>query len=366
MMVSNKTKEIGKVIESYRLRPATQRDLPLFTMSCIGIAYVDLLPTYIGISYGAVGAIGSFGKFHSMFNEQSVEEQTEAFIERQYDKLPELIFLPAEKVIRESKTLLSSHTNRSDAHKILGAITEYYPKYMAVIGMFNCLWRYLGDRESKGKMTERDVKEISTRRNEVAVIYPRVEDVFMHTVTKLEEELGCEGDLLRYLTTSEMSSFLFNNRDLQVDELRKRREGYFYLRVRGEAKDRIYTGDVVNEVRQRFYTVDSGAVSSIQGFSAYGGVARGKVYLSSDAMNTPPEGFILVAPTTHPKDLPLIKQCMAIVTDEGGVLSHAAISAREFKKPCVISTKIASKVLKTGDLVEVNADKGIVTVLERN
>jgi phosphoenolpyruvate synthase/pyruvate phosphate dikinase len=53
------------------------------------------------------------------------------------------------------------------------------------------------------------------------------------------------------------------------------------------------------------------------------------------------------------------------VTNEGGLLSHAAIVARELKKPCIIGTKIATKVLKDGDLVEVNADTGVVTILKK-
>jgi pyruvate,water dikinase len=52
------------------------------------------------------------------------------------------------------------------------------------------------------------------------------------------------------------------------------------------------------------------------------------------------------------------------VTDEGGVTCHAAIVAREMKKPCIIGTKIATKVLKDGDLVEVDANKGVVKILK--
>ena len=57
---------------------------------------------------------------------------------------------------------------------------------------------------------------------------------------------------------------------------------------------------------------------------------------------------------------PFLKKFVAIITDEGGILSHAFVVARELKIPCVIGTKIATKVLKDGDKVEVNADKGIV------
>ena len=53
----------------------------------------------------------------------------------------------------------------------------------------------------------------------------------------------------------------------------------------------------------------------------------------------------------------------AFIIDAGGILSHAAIVARELKKPCVIGTKIAMNVLKDGQKVEVDADNGIVRIL---
>ena len=53
----------------------------------------------------------------------------------------------------------------------------------------------------------------------------------------------------------------------------------------------------------------------------------------------------------------------AIVTDEGGLTSHAAIISREYNKPCIVGTHIATQVLKDGDLVEVDAERGIVKIL---
>ncbi len=72
------------------------------------------------------------------------------------------------------------------------------------------------------------------------------------------------------------------------------------------------------------------------------------------------EGNILVANTTHPNYLMGMKKASAFVTDEGGIACHAAIVAREMKKPCIVGTRFATKSLKDGDLVEVNADIGVV------
>jgi len=76
------------------------------------------------------------------------------------------------------------------------------------------------------------------------------------------------------------------------------------------------------------------------------------------------KGEILVTDETDASFLPLMKKAKAFITDEGGILCHAAIVAREMKKPCVVGTKIASRVLKNGDWLEID-EKGEVRVLRR-
>jgi pyruvate,water dikinase len=68
---------------------------------------------------------------------------------------------------------------------------------------------------------------------------------------------------------------------------------------------------------------------------------------------------------TRPEYLPAMKKAAAFVTDEGGITCHAAIVAREMGKPCIIGTKVATKVLKNGDLVEVKGNHGVVLIKER-
>ncbi len=78
------------------------------------------------------------------------------------------------------------------------------------------------------------------------------------------------------------------------------------------------------------------------------------------------KGEILVTEMTQPNILDIAARAGAIVTDEGSLLSHAAIISREFGIPCIVYTKVATKALHDGDLVEVDAEKGIVKILERN
>lgn len=105
----------------------------------------------------------------------------------------------------------------------------------------------------------------------------------------------------------------------------------------------------------------------LQGQAAYTGNVRGIVRLifKRNEMNKIKKGEILVTGMTTPEFLPAMKQAAAFITDEGGLTCHAAIIARELKKPCIIGTKNSTKILKDGDLVEVDANQGIIKILKR-
>ena len=110
----------------------------------------------------------------------------------------------------------------------------------------------------------------------------------------------------------------------------------------------------------------SGKIKSLKGIAASRGRVRGliKTCLYSTEIKKVKKGDILVASMTTPDFVPAMKRAVAIITDEGGITCHAAIVAREMNKPCIIGTKIATKVLKDGDLVEVDANKGIIKILK--
>ena len=63
--------------------------------------------------------------------------------------------------------------------------------------------------------------------------------------------------------------------------------------------------------------------------------------------------------------VPAMRRASAIITDVGGVTCHAAIVARELGIPCVIGTKVGTSALKDGYLVDVDAEKGIIQILDR-
>jgi len=106
--------------------------------------------------------------------------------------------------------------------------------------------------------------------------------------------------------------------------------------------------------------------NEIFGNSANKGYAKGIVRVIPFSLNPEEtlhkfkEGEILVSTTTGPEMVVIMKKAAAIVTDEGGLMSHAAIIAREFDIPCIVGTKYATEIFKDGDEIEVNANNGVV------
>lgn len=98
------------------------------------------------------------------------------------------------------------------------------------------------------------------------------------------------------------------------------------------------------------------------GVSAYPGLTKGKVKIIMANTDLPKvsKGDILITNMTTPNFIAAMERAAAFVTNEGGILCHAAIVAREMQKPCITGTKIATKVFKDGDLVKVDAKKGII------
>jgi pyruvate,water dikinase len=100
-----------------------------------------------------------------------------------------------------------------------------------------------------------------------------------------------------------------------------------------------------------------GIAAGKRGYGA--GVA--KVVLSPDEANEMmKEGDVLVTDMTNPDFVPFMKMASAIVTDKGGITSHAAIVSRELAIPCVVGTETATEVLKTGKEYTVDSRNGII------
>ncbi len=193
-------------------------------------------------------------------------------------------------------------------------------------------------------------------------LYPKVIKKIVEPVVNKElMRLGVSDEkafgLITYQELLKGETKLLDKRLLEV----KQNRTFIYQNIKGK-EDILWVQNpekIINEIESSYNL----KVSKLKGNIAYKGKVEGKVkiVLTNDLGKIKfDKGDILVATSTNPTLAPLFKKAVAIVTDEGGIMSHAAILSREMKIPCIIGAQIATKVLKDGDLVEVDANKGVV------
>lgn len=100
----------------------------------------------------------------------------------------------------------------------------------------------------------------------------------------------------------------------------------------------------------------------LKGQGASPGIASGKVTIIDDVKDTGrvEEGDIMVTKMTNPDMVPAMKKVAGIITDEGGMTCHAAIVSRELGTPAIVGTKTATEVLKEGQIVTMDGEKGLI------
>ncbi len=137
----------------------------------------------------------------------------------------------------------------------------------------------------------------------------------------------------------------------------RREQVHAYARYRMEP--------IMLERARRQSAVSSDTVEVLTGMTACRGQATGAVHIvhTEADMDAMPENAVLVIAAAHPDFTPAFARAVAVVCDTGGATSHAAIIARECKVPCVVATRHATKQLKNGQRVEVNADRGEIRIL---
>ncbi len=174
---------------------------------------------------------------------------------------------------------------------------------------------------------------------------------------------------IRRYDEGELDDLIMTGKLVGDATLAERSKGFVKVLKNEEIK--TLAGKEADEFIKNINTVEAG-ITELRGTVASKGFARGKVIILSytessehnEKIDRMSEGDILVSEMTRPNIIVACKKAGAIITDEGGITCHAAIVARELGKPCIIGTKIATKVLKDGDMVEVDADHGIVRIIK--
>ncbi len=173
-------------------------------------------------------------------------------------------------------------------------------------------------------------------------------------------------DWIMEISIPEMFGAL-EGKSLPDDAEMKRRMHNYAMIVRNAQTTLITDPDKIKELEKE-YSVKTEQTEIIKGrVACSGGIIKGraKICLDKKEIGKIERGDILVAQFTTPDFVPAMEKAAAIVADQGGLSSHAAIVSRELGVPCVIATMNGTRVIHDGDLLEVNATTGFVKILER-
>lgn len=170
-------------------------------------------------------------------------------------------------------------------------------------------------------------------------------------------------DELKYYILEEIKTLLLNNSKLSSVEIDKRSQGVYIEHVSS-----FNSGDMAREKYFGIVNVkneDKDILNSRKGVCASPGKVTGKarVCLTFEESNNLEKGEILVTYGTDFDFMNAILKSSGIITEEGGILSHASVISRELNKPCVIAYQGITKIIKTGDIIELDAEFGSVKII---
>jgi phosphohistidine swiveling domain-containing protein len=237
----------------------------------------------------------------------------------------------------------------SSLKRFIKELEDNYPWFEAM------WWFFQMDDESK--TAGLDLENLSKVRSLTDKLCNSSDTVIRKSLIKIFPQLGELSSVLR-------SEEIISQKIPSKNELGKRYEGYFFGNGQlfsGVTKSQIEKNFKINFVEDTFKKT-----KQLKGSLAQLGYAKGYVrrLMGHRQISLLKEGEILVSPMTIPDFAPAMKKAAAFVTDEGGILCHAAIVAREMKKPCIVGTKFATRLFKDGDFIEVDANQGIVKLIE--
>lgn len=370
------TLSIRAIDNSFKqLKKFLTRDAPLIAMEhwwYKGCA--EAFPEFFGFSFPRIFILKDNGAFTSYWDTGMLDEYTRGYLNWLKNNSSHINLIHERLAVgleffRKVRSL-DERTPIIELVKTLEITTRYFQEGLPAVDAVHVLpgiHKHL-QAERKSPFNDTQIRKlISWREDAGNFFFNDGIDAFYFLLELIGKKTGWQKNLLKYITFTELTGALTNNKSFPIEELHKRRDLKFAF-IDGKI---VFEPDIEEALRLDGYFLkqdDVPSVNEIKGLTAMPGKTRGicRVIFERSQLNYVGEGEILVAPMTSPWYIPAMKLAAGIITDEGGITSHAAILSRELKKPCIIGTKIATQVLKDGDLVEVDADKGVVKILKKS
>lgn len=183
-------------------------------------------------------------------------------------------------------------------------------------------------------------------------------------IDEISRRCNVEWEEIRFYLLNEFEDLLLNKEKIDEEELIRRKQGIYISSV-----STLFSG---SEAREEYFQSvktemeDISVLKTRRGVCASPGVVRGKarVCLTFEESNKLEKDEILIAYGTDFDFMNAIVKSGGIITEEGGILSHASVISRELKKPCIIAYKGITKLIKDGDYIELDAESGSIKIIE--
>lgn len=158
----------------------------------------------------------------------------------------------------------------------------------------------------------------------------------------------------------DVKNLLLNNKKVSKKEINQRNTVVLY--TSGKIINYLIGKEAIRFYNRYLKKYLESKKTFVEGTVASKGIVNGKcrVMKLKENMNLGlfKKGEILITEMTAPHMVPIIGKSAGVITNEGGIMSHAAVVSREFKVPCIVGTGNATEVFNTGDYIKLDAEKG--------
>jgi phosphohistidine swiveling domain-containing protein len=265
-------------------------------------------------------------------------------LKRQTDIIREIISEPVESFFDQKKFIL---------------FEQEFDKYYPFAGVNNTVLDFL-----PSELLEKYKDTLESARKYSESLYNETEDFFKKLTKNIAEKELRNSEFLPAIFRDELVEYFDTGKlpEESILELRYKKSALFF----DDTGRHFISAEDVDLLEEKIVDLSKINKNEVKGKTACPGKVTGIVRIVRDPKNFKifNDGDILVTGMTRPDFVPLMKKAGAVVTDAGGILSHAAIVSRELNIPCVIGTEVVTNILKDGDMVEVDADNGVVRVIK--
>ena len=256
-----------------------------------------------------------------------------------------------EDFLREGKNLATN----GDPAQNLEKLQEEQRKAMAIANQL--------EKNAAGKPSHvligvmRDNAWLRTYRRELMSMGFRELRSMYHAIAKT---LGYSFTDLKYLACWEITELLQEKKKISQEEIKLRKQAFAVLRISGQMD--VLSGKEAQDLMT--FKEDLSIEKVFKGQAASPGKVRGiaAVVNAKEDLKSFKRGSILVTHEVMLWMTPIIESSVGIIAESGRILSHTGIIAREFRKPCVVGIRNASKIFKDGTEVEIDAEQGMVRI----